>query len=198
MLAVRKIFIYICIFAVIYIMYILLSIVSYAYVNNIVTSDAAIVLGAGIDHDQPSPVFRERIRHGIALYKSGKVKILIFTGGLGKGESFTESEVARNYAIKNGIHSNDIYIERKSKVTYGNILEARKIMRRMNINSVLIVSDPLHMKRAMTMAQDLGINANASPTPTSMYKSWHTKLELLVSEAYYYIGHLLRRAFINA
>jgi uncharacterized SAM-binding protein YcdF (DUF218 family) len=179
-------------------MYISLSIITYAYENNIVASDAAIILGAGIDHNQPSPVFLERIKHGITLYKSGKVKKLIFTGGIGKGEILAESEVARMYAIKNGVQSNDIYIEKKSKITYENILEARKIMRMNNIKSVLIVSDPLHMKRAMTMAQDLGLNANIAPTPTSMYKSWRTKLGLLGSEIYYYIGYLLHRMSNNA
>jgi|GEM_PF-3856162 len=31
-------------------------------------SDAAIILGAAVEGDNPSPVFRERIEHGIELY----------------------------------------------------------------------------------------------------------------------------------
>lgn len=33
-------------------------------------SDVAIVLGAVVYGDKPSPVFKERIKHGIALYKA--------------------------------------------------------------------------------------------------------------------------------
>ncbi|MGF6354254.1 vancomycin permeability regulator SanA [Paenibacillus sp. 4624] len=44
-------------------------------------SDAAIVLGAAVQGDIPSPVFRERIEQAIRLYKVGTVRNLIFTGG---------------------------------------------------------------------------------------------------------------------
>ncbi|WP_412675008.1 hypothetical protein [Aneurinibacillus aneurinilyticus] len=40
-------------------------------------ADAAIVLGAAVWNERPSPVFRERIRHAVALYKQGKVKFII-------------------------------------------------------------------------------------------------------------------------
>ncbi len=46
----------------------------YAYGNRTITTsaDAAIVLGAAVWNDQPSPVFRERINHAIALYRGHK------------------------------------------------------------------------------------------------------------------------------
>jgi uncharacterized SAM-binding protein YcdF (DUF218 family) len=47
------------------------------------------------------------------------------------------------------------------------------------------VSDPLHMKRAMMMADDLDIAAVSSPTPTSRYRSLKTKLGFLLRELYF-------------
>ena len=45
-------------------------------------ADAAVVLGAAVYRDRPSPVFRERINHAIGLYQSGQVDAIIFTVGL--------------------------------------------------------------------------------------------------------------------
>lgn len=53
-------------------------------------SDCAIILGAAVSGALPSPVFEERIKHGISLYDSGKVSTLIFTGGYGESHSHSE------------------------------------------------------------------------------------------------------------
>jgi uncharacterized SAM-binding protein YcdF (DUF218 family) len=41
------------------------------------------------------------------------------------------------------------------------------------------------MKRAMMMADDLGIVAVSSPTPTSRYRTLKTKLGFLLRELYF-------------
>jgi len=164
---------------------------SYASVFSDSPSDAAIILGAAIWKDKPSPVFRARIDHGINLHKQGKVKTLVFTGGVGTGEVYAESEVAKQYAMSQGIAPENIFIETRSQITFENLTESKLLLDANNIDTVLLVSDPLHMKRAMTMAQDLNINAASSPTPMSLYKSWRTKSGFLAREVFYYIGYLL-------
>jgi vancomycin permeability regulator SanA len=59
-------------------------------------ADAAIVLGAAVYTDSPSPVFEERIRHGVALYKAGRVRLLVMTGGRDPGDRLSEAEAARD------------------------------------------------------------------------------------------------------
>ncbi|MBK1833919.1 hypothetical protein JIN78_07600 [Roseibacillus ishigakijimensis] len=54
------------------------------------------------------------------------------------------------------------------------------------LKSAIIVSDPLHLKRASLMAKDLGIRSVTSPTPTSRYRSLKTKLPFLQREIYFY------------
>ena len=46
-------------------------------------ADVIIVLGAAAYDANPSPVFEERIRHGIDLYKRGLAERRLFTGGFG-------------------------------------------------------------------------------------------------------------------
>ena len=164
---------------------------SYASVFSDSPSDAAIILGAAIWNDKPSPVFKARIDHGINLHKQGKVKTLVFTGGVGAGEVYAESEVAKQFAMSQGIAAENILIETRSQITFENLTESKLLLDANNIDTVLLVSDPLHMKRAMTMAQGLNINAASSPTPMSLYKSWRTKSGFLAREVFYYIGYLL-------
>jgi len=160
-------------------------------------ADAAVVLGAAVWTTQVSPVFRERINHAIDLYRKGQVRKLIFTGGQGNSGEPTESSAARQYALENGLPASDILIEEKSHTTYENILYAKQLADTHGINRVLIVSDPLHMKRAMAMAKDVGLIAEPSPTPSTRYQGLRSQVGLLAHETYYYFGYLLRRPFLN-
>ena len=173
-----------------YVIYVAIDIYSYGNVDETTKSDAAIVLGAGIWNGEPSPVFKERINHGINLYKCGYVDKIILTGGKSKNSIYSDSFIARKYAIENGIPFADIFIEEKSTITQENIFYAAQIMETNGLLTALIVSDPLHMKRAMLMAQNNNLTVYASPTPTTMYKTLKTKLPFLAREIFFYIGYI--------
>lgn len=149
-------------------------------------SDVAIVLGAAINNGEPSPIFRERINHSIYLYKIGVVENIIYTGGIGKGQVQSESEVAKSYAISKGVKAEDILTEEKSKYTVENLFEAKKIMDSLKLTSALLVTDPFHMKRGMMHAKNNNIYPNPSPTKTSMYKSRIPKFLQLMYESFFF------------
>ena len=154
-------------------------------------ADAAVVLGAAVWSNDVSPVFRERINHAIDLYRRGKVRKLIFTGGQGNSNEPTEAAAARSHAMANGIPAQDILIEQKSHTTYENIVYAKQLVEANNLKKVLLVSDPMHMRRAITMAKDIGLDALPSPTTTSRYQGWRTQLMELTRETFYYLGYLV-------
>lgn len=170
-----------------------LSIWQYASVDEKQSADTAIVLGAGTADGEISPVFRERIHHGIWLYQNGYVDTLIFTGGVGEGNIRSDAWVAGQYAIEQGVPAEHILLEEKSTITQENIANAKKIMDEKGYRTAIIVSDPLHMKRAMLMARDYGIEAYSSPTPTSRYISLKTKIPFLAREEFFYIGYKVYR-----
>ena len=149
-------------------------------------SDVAIVLGAGTSNGKVSPIYRERINHSIYLYDSGIIKKIIFTGGFGKDQSISDSESAKAYALENGVPYKDIIIESSSRYTIENLEESKEIMDSLEMRSALIISDPLHMKRAMLLAEKTKINCKPSPTQTSMYKSFNTKMKSLGYETIFY------------
>jgi uncharacterized SAM-binding protein YcdF (DUF218 family) len=170
-----------------------LDIVTYSFVRDDGPADAAIVLGAAVWDTAPSPVFEERIKHAIDLYQQGRVKALIFTGGKENGERVAESVAASVYAIKHGVNGGNVFCETASHFTHENLLGAKAIVERQHFDRVLIVSDPLHMRRALTMAHDLGLNAYSSPTSTSRYISLGRQLDFLWGEVRYYATYLVRR-----
>jgi uncharacterized SAM-binding protein YcdF (DUF218 family) len=154
-------------------------------------ADVAVVLGAAVDGDMPSPVFEERIKHGISLYRSNRVEKILFTGGYAPGAKTAEASVARRYAIRRGVPPQAILTEALSRTTRENLIHARRVMAANHLGSALIVSDPLHLKRALRMASDLKIDAYASPTPTSRYRSWRSRVPFLLRELYFYNHYLL-------
>ena len=53
---------------------------------------------------------------------------------------------------------------------------------------MLIVTDPLHMRRSMRLAHDLGLDAGAAPTRTSRYKTAGVKLPFFAREVWLLTG----------
>lgn len=148
-------------------------------------SDCIIVLGAAAYHTRPSPVFEERIRHAIDLYRAGLAPTLLFTGGYGTGAAHAESEVARDYALAHGVPATDILVETHSRTTRANLEEAAALMRRDGLRTAIIVSDPFHLERAARIADAVGIDVVTSPTPTSRFRSWRTRLGFLARETWF-------------
>jgi uncharacterized SAM-binding protein YcdF (DUF218 family) len=181
----------------IWLMGLAIDIVTYSSVRDDGPADAAIVLGAAVWGEQPSPVFEERIKHAIDLYQAGRVKAIIFTGGMGEGEHIAESVTASRYALARGVSSQDVFCETASHFTHENLLGAKAIIELQQFDRVLVVSDPLHMRRALTMARDFGLNAYSSPTPTSRYVSLFSQLDFLWGEVRYYATYLVRRPWLS-
>ena len=176
-----------------YILFTAISIINYGKIDKKVTADVAIVLGAATSNGEVTPVYRERINHGIWLYENNYVDYLILTGGVGKGSNLSDAYIAKKYAISQNVPTEVIFIEEKSTITEENLEYSREIMKDNSLNTAIIVSDPLHMKRAMLMANDYGIDAHSSPTPTTMYKSLRTKIPFLIREEFFYIGYSIVR-----
>ncbi|MCR8746918.1 YdcF family protein [Romboutsia lituseburensis] len=179
----------------IFIGYLAFSIWSFGNKSQLVKTDAAIVLGAAVWDNKPSPVLRERINHAIWLYDNNYLDKIIFTGGKGEGNKYSESEVSRDYAIKNDVSLDDILIETKSKITEENIKYAYEVANEKNLKTFTIVSDPLHMKRAILMAKNTGIKAYSSPTPSSVYKTLNSQVPFLLRELFFYTGYILSLPF---
>ena len=93
-----KILLALVILAAVYIVYIgknVYDICAFSTIDEACRADTAIILGAAVYGDEPSPVYRERINHGITLYHEGYVDRLIVTGGSPDDSEKTEAAGAK-------------------------------------------------------------------------------------------------------
>ncbi|MBQ4194403.1 MAG: YdcF family protein, partial [Clostridia bacterium] len=151
--------------------------------------------GAGTWDGEVSPVFRERLSHAADLYRAGYAPKILLTGGLDPRNTVTDAEAARRWMLAEGIPESDLLIEEKSRYTHENFIYAREIMEREGMKTALVVSDPLHMKRAMLCARDFGVEGIPSPTPTSRYRTARTIVPFLIRETGCMIAYGVWRIF---
>jgi len=129
--------------------------------------DAIVVLGAAQYDGRPSPVFAARLDHAVALWHTGFARAFVVTGGKLEGDRTTEAAVAREYAIERGVPAEAIFGEDEGHNTLTSLRSVATLLEERDMASALFVSDPTHMLRVLRMADDLGITAYGSPTPTS-------------------------------
>lgn len=159
-----------------------MAVLSAGRLNPEAKGDSAIVLGAAVWDDEPSPVLAARIDHSITLHKRGQVRKIIMTGGRAEGDSLSEGEAARRYAIQKGVPSRDILVEDKSTDTGENLKYAAQIMKEERLGSAVIVSDPNHMFRASLIARRLDLDFASAPTPTTRYQGFTANAKQISQE----------------
>jgi len=127
------------------------------------SADAIVVLGAAQYDGRPSPVFQARLDHAAYLYGEDLSSKVIVTGGKRPGDRFTEAEAGQIYLEDNGVASEDID-EVAGLTTLESLRDVKEIAQQEDIDTVLLVSDPLHSERIKRMASDLGFD--------EAYTSW--------------------------
>jgi uncharacterized SAM-binding protein YcdF (DUF218 family) len=161
--------------------------------------DAIVVLGAAQYDGRPSAIYQARLEHALELYEGGVAPVVVFTGGRGPGDRFTEGGSGARWATERGLPGSAVLTEEQSRTTYQNLAGAKRALQRRNRDGgrprIVIVSDPFHMFRAVRQAADLGMDAFPSPTRTSPLSASRLKLtELVLREDLAIAGYLLSGA----
>ena len=145
---------------------------SQAEVDEARPADVIIIMGAAEYRGRPSPVLKARLDHGLNLYRRGLAPRILTTGGAGGDPVFTEGEVGRAYLVRNGVPSESILLEAEGESTMHSTAVAGEIMRRMNLNSCIVVSDAYHIFRVKKMLEFRGLNVYGSPRPSDSKGRW--------------------------
>jgi uncharacterized SAM-binding protein YcdF (DUF218 family) len=152
-------------------------------------ADAIIVLGAAEYRGKPSPVLEARLNHALFLYLKRMAPRIITTGGAGGDPVFTEGSVGRAYLSERGVPPEAIVVEREAGSTAQSVAAVAEIMRRMNLQSAVVVSDGYHIFRVKKMLESSGLKVYGSPRPSAPPDRWQYFRQA--------IGYLLWRAGVS-
>lgn len=142
-----------------------LPIIAVGYLTKPEPGDTIIVLGAKLIGRDPSTMLRLRLDEAIKLYHQDYAGTIIVSGAQGADEDATEAAAMQTYLVNAGIPGERIIIEDKSYSTYQNLVNSQSIMRAYGLERAIIVSNASHMRRALVMAHNLGMQATGSPAP---------------------------------
>ena len=118
--------------------------------------DCILVLGCLVRSEgNPSDMLADRLRRGVELYKAGAAPKLLMTGDHGR-TNYDEVNTMKQYAMDEGIPSQDIFMDHAGFSTYESMYRARDIFQ---AKKILIVTQEYHLYRALYVAQALGLEA---------------------------------------
>ena len=135
-------------------------------------ADAIIVLGASVYPDgTPSGILQDRLDDGIALYFAGAAPKIIMSGDNGT-ESYNECWAMKQYAISQGVPSEDVFCDHAGFSTYETMYRARHVF---GADRVVIATQTYHLYRAVYDAQGVGMEAIGVPSDYGEYvnQSWY-------------------------
>ena len=123
--------------------------------NELKDIDCIVILGAAIWGDKPSPMLEDRLNEGIKLYKLGVANKIIMSGDHGRDE-YDEINIMKEYAMEQGVPSEDIFMDHAGFSTYESIYRAKEIF---EAKKIIIVTQKYHLYRALYIANKLGIES---------------------------------------
>ena len=128
--------------------------------------DCIIVLGCQVrDDGSLSPMLRDRLMRGLEVYEAGAAPKLLMSGDHGR-EDYDEVGAMKNYAIENGVPSENVFMDHAGFSTYETVYRAKEIFK---ADKVIIVTQEYHLYRALYIAERLGIEAYGVSSDLNTY-----------------------------
>ena len=91
--------------------------------------------------------YQERVKRAVELYQAEYAEHLVFSSGF--VFALQEADVMRALAISLGVPENAILLENAASSTYENVKLVKAILHEQGWQTILLVSSPYHMRRAM-------------------------------------------------
>ncbi|NLY26882.1 MAG: YdcF family protein [Alcaligenaceae bacterium] len=138
--------------------------------DQVPTAQAIVVLGGSTANGrhnwfEPYDADRARARVDTAadLYKAHRAPRIIVSGAALEG-SVSEAQIMANALRQQGVPDHAIELEARSLTTYENALYTAQELKRLNIDSIILVTSALHMPRSMGVFRSQGLQPIAAPS----------------------------------
>jgi len=123
------------------------------------SADIAVVLGNRVDADSSlSPVLEGRVDKALLLYRQGRVRRIMVSGGKGmKAGKVPEGIAMKRYLVQHGVPADRIIEDNDGENTYLTAEDFRKVNETLHCQSVIVVSTFYHITRCKYIFRKLGI-----------------------------------------
>ena len=160
--------------------------------NNPITrqADVIVVLGTAQLNGKPGEALEARLTEAKRIYDLGYAPLIITVGAGAPGDRTTEAASSKYWLRTHGIPSRKIIAIEEGRDTLVSTKAYATVMKKRYVSDVIIVTDPYHCKRAMTMANDQGILSTCSPVQTGPNTIDESGYKYLLREAGAYLAYI--------
>jgi vancomycin permeability regulator SanA len=123
------------------------------WIEQVPESPVALVLGAGIRAERPSPMLARRLDIGAELYHAGKVHALLLSGDNGR-TGYDEPTVMRDYLLARGVPGEAVVLDYAGFDTWDSCVRARQVF---GARSLTVVTQVFHLPRAVALCRTAGL-----------------------------------------
>jgi len=127
-------------------------------------ADAIIVFAGGVgESGKAGGGYQERVKRAVELYHAEYAEHLVFSSGF--VFALQEADVMKALAISLGVPENAILLENAASSTYENVKFVKAILHKQEWQTILLVSSPYHMRRAILTWQQVAPDVEVISVP---------------------------------
>ncbi len=156
--------------------------------NKTCANELGVILGNKVNEDGTlSERLKARLDKGLELYRSGQVRMLFVSGGLGK-EGFYEGDEMKKYLVQAGVPDSLVIADNAGNNTEATATNAAAYVAANNIRSVTVISQYFHLVRCRLLFRKAGIADCCIASPS--YFEWRDIYSMTREFAGYYVALL--------
>jgi vancomycin permeability regulator SanA len=159
--------------------------------NPIVRSaDVIVVLGTAQLNGKPGEALEARLVEAKRIFDKALAPTVITVGAGAPGDRTTEAASGKIWLIAHGVPAKKITAIEEGRDTLVSTKAYTEVMKKRMVSDVIIVTDPFHCLRAMTMANDQGVVSTCSPVQTGPNTISNSGFRYLLREAGAYLVYI--------
>ena len=154
------------------------------------SADVIVVLGAAQLNGTPGKALKARLVEAKRIFDLGLAPSIITVGAGAPGDRTTEAASSKAWLRSHGVPSKKVTAIEEGRDTLVSTKAYSALMKKRYVSDVIIVTDPFHCQRAMTMANDQGVISTCSPVKTGPNTLSHSRYRYFLREAGAYLVYI--------
>lgn len=153
-------------------------------------ADVIVVLGTAQLNGRPGEALEARLIEAKRIFELGLAPRIITVGAGAPGDRTTEAASGKFWLRTHGVPVKKITAIEEGRDTLVSTKAYVAVMKKRMVSDVIIVTDPFHCKRAMTMANDQGVISTCSPVKSGPNTISNSGYKYLLREAGAYLVYI--------